>query len=89
MYKIASKGHDSSHDSVNFLTKAMFIGDSIKSKCKCLLDGIENVFNRTIKSIIRCSVNDSVTSIADHLLDKYVPRNKEKHALMCDRAVTL
>jgi hypothetical protein len=32
--------------------------------------------------MIRCPVQNSVTCIADHLLDKPFPRNKEKHAQM-------
>lgn len=82
MLKVARKAHDSSHDGINFLAQSIFISDLVKSKCKCLLDGIEYVFNRPIHCIIRCPVQNSVTRIADHLLDKHVPRNKEKHAPM-------
>ena len=75
MHKVACKAHDSSHVGVNFLAQSVFI-----SKCKCLLEGIEYVFNGPIHCIIRCPVHNSVTTMADHLLDKHVPRNKEKHA---------
>ena len=74
MLKVAHKAHDSSHNGINFLAQSIFISDLVKSKCKCLLDSIEYVFNWPIhcmistfleikKSMQQCENNDFLHSV--------------------------